>query len=198
MAGLSKTEAIAPPRPGVRASVARWTWMLASGFGAFAGGGLAVVLFPDAAFAHNLIGHFTWRLVAFALTVGVAFGLAQWAALAWLRGGRFGDLRLVLWIPATAAGVLWMLLPLWWEAAEALIFAPQLVLVTMAPGIAFLGVSQWLVLRWTAGAGPSWIAFTCGGAAAGALFGLPAALLLMLPPSVRSARRSRRSSRSGR
>ena len=163
----------------------RLLWIAASGLGACLGSILAVVLFPEMAFARNPTGHHDPRQIGFALALGAPLGLAQAVALAWLfrraRWTRF--VGLVLWTPLTAAGVALMLLPLWDVDAEALIFVAPFggMLVHIWRGLALLAFGQWILVRTMASLPVAWALLTAAGAFAGASWGLLAGLFASYP-----------------
>lgn len=169
----------------------RLLWIAASGLGACLGAVLAVVLFPEMAFARNPTGHHDPRQIGFALALGAPLGLAQALALAWLfrrtRWTRF--VGLVLWTPVTATGVVLMLLPLWDIDAEALIFIAPFggLAAYLWRGLVVLALGQWLLVRTMARLPSAWALLTAAGAFAGASWGLLAGLLGTYPLSLAAA-----------
>jgi hypothetical protein len=139
-----------------------------------AGTGAAVAFFPGAAFMQNPTGDFGWHLVGFAILVGVFFALGQWSILS-LFSARYLDTNALLpglWIPASTAAIMAMLLPLWWEQGGFFFWAPWLLVEKMLPGILVLAILQWLILWRMTAIGPRWIALTVLGASLGAILGL--------------------------
>jgi len=161
-------------------------WSAASALGAALGAVAALALFPDAAFARNPTGQFGLHLVGFALTIGIALGLAQWLVLHYTPWPppRHSLRSLGLWIPATGLGVALMVMPLWWLDAEVLgfiVFAPVEVVVHMVgpmlPGIALLALMQWALLRDHGLGDTGWITRTLIGGILGVTVGLVFSML---------------------
>lgn len=137
-------------------------------------------LWPQLAFARNLTGQYHPEMIPFAGLVGLCLALGQIIALARRRAVSAG--RLVLWLPITVAGVIGLILPLWWMDAEVLVLAPWVAILMIAPGLLVIATLQaWLVgprlgrMRWFAG--------TMLGGMAGVVAGLfvAAGVALLLP-----------------
>lgn len=155
------------------------TWILASGLGAGIGAALACTIFPEAGFAENPTGLFSWKLVGFAATIGATFGLFQAGALGALLGDRSWRARIaaMLWLPASAIGIAAMIFPLWWTDAELLLMLPIAVPIAMAPGVMVLAAGQGL-LAYSIAPSSNWFLRTVAGAAIGGLVGLPVAVMI--------------------
>lgn len=138
------------------------------------GAALAIDAVPEARFGVSPTGEFRWYLVTFALYVAVPFSIAQWVGLLLALPARNLQklLTSVLWLPATCAGVLAMLLPMWWWSAGMFMDMPLGVAIPILPGAAILGACQALILRLLVGNGRYWIMSTLLGAAFGGVFGL--------------------------
>jgi hypothetical protein len=151
----------------------RWLWVFGSGIGTLVGAGLALSMFPGAAFGRNPIGQFGWNLVGFSLAIGIPIALSQWLILRYVLRYRetANTSFLILWIPVTSIGLVSMILPLWWWSAAEFLFFPPIVVVPMFPGMIILGLGQWLILRQLIAATFTWVVRTIIGAAIGALFG---------------------------
>ena len=159
-----------------------WLWICGTGISALVGAGLALILFPSAAFARNPTGQFGWNLVGFALAIGIPFAISQWMILRYFpRYRKTAKISfLVLWIPVTSIGITLMILPLWWLDVMVLILAPWVVVVKMLPGMIVLGLGQWFVLYRVITARFIWVLRTILGAAIGAVLGLAVAIALSL------------------
>ena len=149
-------------------------WIWGTGIAALVGAGLAVTLFPSAAFGRNPTGQFDWKLVGFALAIGIPFAVSQWLTLRFVpRYRKTANISfLVLWIPITSIGITLMMLPLWWTDAVVFFVAPWTAAIVMLPGMIFLGLGQWLVLYRVITARIIWVLRTIAGAAIGAVLGL--------------------------
>ena len=84
-------------------------------------------------------------MIPFAGFVGLGFAIGQIIALADKRAVSIG--RLVLWLPLTVAGVIGLVLPLWWMDAEVLVLAPWVAVVMITPGLLVIATFQ----AWFAG-----------------------------------------------
>lgn len=156
----------------IRSAIA-WRWPLSGGLGAGAGALAAVLLFPHAAFGRNPTGQFGWHLVGFAFLVGFVFALGQWTLLKKLSD-RYLETKsplTLLWLPASTAAIMAMLMPLWWVPGEALIWAPWLLPIYMFPGILALALLQSLVVNLLTGAGLRLFLRTLLGGVVGVLLG---------------------------
>lgn len=160
-------------------------WSFGSAIATAVGAGLALQFFPEAAFNRNPLGQFEWNLIGFAGTIGATLGLVQWLMLCHLlkHRPRKDRLALHLWGPMTAIGITGMIVPLWGLTADRLVAAPEMVLFPIFPGILYLGVSQWLLLRELVTVSFLWAVATILGASLGAVVGLVTALEV-LPTSV--------------
>lgn len=167
-----------PQRPNGARLVLLWIGL--SALGAWAGAQLAVILFPDAGLGRNPTGHFAGHLIGFALAIGIPLALCQWLVLRFVAAypRPVSKALLLTWIPITAAGVLAILLPLWWMDAEFLVLVPLGVWIPMLPGLTVLGIAQSLPLYQIAGISSKWAGPTVVGGALGAVVGLIAALML--------------------
>ena len=160
--------------------IVRWIWAAGSAIGLVAGAYIAVSVFPEAGFAMNPTGQFGWNLVGFAAIVAAALALVQWLMLWSFLPGR-GVVRL-FWLPATVAGVMAMVLPLWWYDASLFMLMPWVVLLATLPGTALLAGLQGLLVWAATGAGFRWFIFTVLGGVIGGVGGLIGALLLQPAP----------------
>jgi hypothetical protein len=153
------------------------TWALTSGLSAGLGAHVAVRFFPQAGFAQNPTGQYSIALFAFAGLVGLALGSAQYIVLRkfFLYHSRPVDAWLLWWVPATAIGVLALIVPLYTVDATALLAAPWLPALIMLPGAGILGVGQWLILHRHEFREVRWIVRTVIGTLLGASLGLIAA-----------------------
>jgi hypothetical protein len=163
---------------------ARWLWTLASAAGTGVGAYLAMRYFPEAGFAKHPTGQYGPYLYGFAVSVALPLALAQFVLLASFLGsytpGRL--VLLLLWIPATAVGVMAMILPLWsWDA---FVFAimPLAVAVVMLPGAVLMGLAQNVILYALFGTRIYWAALTVVGAVIGSVAGLVLAFMLQPMP----------------
>lgn len=149
------------------------------------GAGVAMLVFPGAAFMENPTGEFRWHLVGFAFLVGLGFSLGQWIILNKLTTKYLhpNPFFVGLWIPASTAAVMAMLLPLWWVPGGYLFWAPWLLTQKMFPGILALAVLQWLILTRLAATGPKWMLITVLGTIFGATLGI-FWIVVLLPFSV--------------
>jgi len=146
-------------------------WVSASAFGALAGAQLGHVLVPGGAFGWSASGQ---SYAAFASSVAFALAISQWLALRHIVRQRDAahSVFLLLWIPATAIGIALMILPFWGAPFEDFIFNTWLVVAVMVPGMIFLGITQWLLLRRLIPARYVWALLTIVGAAVGSIVGL--------------------------
>ncbi|WP_197431111.1 hypothetical protein, partial [Aliiruegeria sabulilitoris] len=159
----------------------RRQWPFASGIGAAVGAGIALLIFLDAAFMKNPTGEFGWHLVGFAFLVGLCFSLGQWIVLNRLatKHLQVGRIIVGLWVPASTAAIIAMLLPLWWVPAGFLMWFPWLLAQKMLPGILALATVQWLILTRLMAVSPKWIFVTVLGAVVGAMLGVFWLIVLM-------------------
>lgn len=150
-----------------------WRWPLSGGIGAGMGAFAAVLFFPDAAFGRNPTGQFGWHLVWFAFLVGIFFALGQWLVLRKLsdRYLETGSLVTLLWLPASTAAIMAMLMPLWWVPGAALIWAPWLLPIYMFPGIIALALLQSSIMYLLTGTGFAFFLRTLLGTTIGILIG---------------------------
>ena len=153
------------------------TWALTSGLSAGLGAYVAVRFFPQAGFAQNPTGEYSIALFAFAGLIGLVLGLAQYIVLRSISlfFSRSVDAWLLLWIPATAIGVLALIVPLYFFEATELLTAPWLPALIMLPGAGVLGIGQWLILYRYEFKEVRWILRTVIGTLLGASLGLIAA-----------------------
>ena len=153
---------------------------LAFAFGAM----IALQNFPEAGFAQNPTGVFGSHLVGFAASVAVPVAAVQCFLLT--RLCRTISMRqlvlLLLWFPVTAAGIMAMIMPLWWFDAWLLSIAPWLAAAPMLPGVLGLGLAQWLIVRALFGARFYWITVSVTGAVVGSILGLVIAMVLQPIP----------------
>jgi len=138
------------------------------------GAALAIDAVPEARFGVSPTGQFRWYLVTFSLYLAVPFSIAQWIGLLVALPSRNPQKLLisVLWLPATCAGVLAMLLPMWWWSAGSYSDMPIGAAVPILPGAAVLGACQALVLHLLVGSGRYWLISTLLGATFGSVLGL--------------------------
>lgn len=152
----------------------RLLWACLGSIALALGAALAIAAVPEARFGASPTGQFRWYLVTFALYVAIPFAIAQWIGLVLVLPRR--NMRQVfisvLWIPATCAGVLAMLLPMWWWSASLFTDMPIGVVIPLLPGAAVLGACQAFVLRILVGMGRYWLISTILGAAFGSVVGL--------------------------
>jgi len=153
-------------------------WTCGSALGTLIGAIGALAFFPSAAFGANPTGQFGWHLVGFASLIGASLGLAQWAILLHLLKPTHATNRLILhlWIPATAMGIVAMLMPLWWQDAAVLVFLPLMGAAIMIPGCVLLGIAQQLILRRLIAARLVWVQPTLIGVVIGSTLGLIAVI----------------------
>ena len=158
-----------------------YSWIGVSGLGALVGATIAMAFFPGAAFGENPTGEFGWHLVGFALSIGISFAVAQLLLLRKaLEGKRSMSLSLsLLWLVVTAAGILTILLPLWWMRWGQVLLAPQWTVSLMFPGSLVLGFGQRIVLGMIGKSSNRYVLLTCFGVAVGGYLGLIGAMLLM-------------------
>lgn len=142
------------------------------------GASLAIDAVPEARFGVSPTGRFYWYLVTFSLFPSVALAVAQWAGLLLMlpRKNLRTALISVLWLPATCAGVLAMLLPIWQWSASFLGDMPIGVAVPILPGAVVLGGAQALILQMLTGTSRYWLISTLLGAAFGSVIGLAIAV----------------------
>jgi len=154
-------------------------WALTSGSSTGLGAYVAVRFFPEAGFAQKPTGEYSFALFVLACLIGLALGSAQYVVLRklFLNYSRSVDAWLLFWIPATAIGVLVLIVPLYYFDAKDLLRAPWLPALIMLPGAGILGIGQWLILRHYENVGVAWIARTAIGILLGACIGLIAAFL---------------------
>ena len=152
-------------------------WALGSALSTGLGAYVAVLFFPEAGFARNPTGEYSITLFAFALLIGLSLGSAQYVMLKnmMLHHSRAVDTWLLFWIPASAIGVLVLIVPLYFFVATDMLRAPWLPAMIMLPGAGILGLGQWLILRHYEMAGVAWVVRTTVGALLGASLGLIAA-----------------------
>ena len=156
-------------------------WVGISGLGALIGATIAVASFPGAAFAENPTGEFGWHLVGFALSIGVSFAVAQWLLLSNLLADKraMNTFLSALWLITSTAGIVAILLPLWWMPWGQVILAPHWTVSVMIPGSILLGFGQRMVLGQVGKASNQYVWLTCFGVAVGGYLGLIGAFLLM-------------------
>ena len=161
------------PVPAVPGATIGLAWILATTVGGGVGAFLACRVFPSAAFEVNPVGHYGWHLVGFAALVGLGLAVPPLFVLASMRRLRTleGTCAMVGWIPATTAGVLVMLLPLWDIVGTYLLFAPFLWLMA-GPGTVVLALGQWTLLCLALDMRVEWVWRTVVGALAGMTAGL--------------------------
>jgi len=159
----------------------KYLWAGVSGLGALVGATIAVAFFPGAAFAENPTGEFSWHLVGFALSIGVSFAVAQWLLLRKALEGKtvMSASLSALWLIASTAGIVAILLPLWWMNWGQVLLAPHMTVSVMIPGSLVLGFGQRIVLGQLGKASNRYAWLTCFGVAAGGYLGLIGAFLLM-------------------
>jgi len=148
-------------------------WGCLGSIGLAFGAALAIDAVPEARFGVSPTGEFRWYLVWFSLYVAAPFSIAQWfGLLLTLPVRNLQKLAIsVLWLPATCAGVLAMLLPMWSWSAGMFMDMPIGVAIPILPGAAILGACQAFILRLLVGNGRYWIMSTLLGAAFGGVFG---------------------------
>jgi hypothetical protein len=156
-------------------------WIGVSGLGALLGATIAVASFPGAAFAENPTGEFGWHLVGFALSIGVSFAVAQWLLLSNLLADKraMNTFLSAVWLIASSAGIVAILLPLWWMPWGQILLAPHWTVAVMMPGSLFLGFGQRIVLGQIGKTSNRYVWLTCFGVAIGGYLGLIGAFLLM-------------------
>ena len=162
-----------PAGPVVPGATIGLAWILTTSVGGGAGAFLACRFFPSAAFEVNPVGNYGWHLVGFAAAVGLGFAVPPLFVLASMPRLRTlrGTCAMVGWIPATAAGVMIMLLPLWDVLGSYLLFPPLLWLMA-GPGTVVLALGQWALLGIALGERTEWLWRTVLGALAGMTVGL--------------------------
>ena len=162
-------------------------WAFASGLSAGLGAFIAVLTFPEAGFGQNHIGVYNAALFAFACLIGLALGSTQYLVLRkiFLYYSRSVDAWLLSWIPATAIGIVILIIPLSYFDANALLREPLLPALIMLPGASVLGIGQWFILRQYGISGDqyritgvAWIIRTAIGVLLGASLGLIAAFFI--------------------
>lgn len=158
-------------------------WLLLSLCGSLLGICSANYYFPAAIFGRTQTGYFDLDLtspILFALTIGIFFGLAQWAALRHIFGKtsvRAKDAQ-ELWIPMSAIGVTVMTLPLLWIDSVQPAWLYIAGLPAMAPGIILLSALQSNLIH-NMLPKRSWFWRTATGAVLGAVVGLPISKFLL-------------------
>lgn len=162
-------------------------WIAASGLGPMVGAIVARIVFPDAAFGGNALPA---QQLGFAIFIAIFFGVAQWFVLKKIvRYPR--DLSthpLDFWAPATAIGVVVMLVPMWLFHPLVYIMsaleAPWRIVYPMIPGTLLLAILQWFLLRVVATAGIMWTVRTVLGVFFGSIAGLYLGLQYWMPVEV--------------
>ena len=151
-----------------------FSWAIVSGLSTGLGAFIAVLLFPAAGFAQTQTGEYSIALFGFACLIGLFLGIAQYVMLRslFLKQSRPVDIWLCFWIPATAVGVIVLIVPLYFFNAVDMLRAPWLPALIMIPGAVVLGMGQWLILRHYKIAGATWMIRTAVGTLFGASIGL--------------------------
>ena len=147
-------------------------WTFASFLGALIGATAALALFPSAGFDRDPTSEFNSVLLWFDFTVGFCFAVAQGLVLVNVTKPKAKLVLFVLWVAASTAGVVLMLIPLWVIDAMWFAFAPYAAFWPLLPGMIALALLQWLILYACFSASPWWIARTVFGGAIGAVLGL--------------------------
>lgn len=163
-------------RPGIQ-----WIWTGASAIATAIGASIAIRYFPEAGFAENPTGEYGPHLIGFAIWVGLSLAIVQCLVLATLlqtyTATRF--FLLITWVPITTAGIVAMMMPLWWRSAMLFSVAPWMVIFPLLPGTVLLGLGQWLILFLLFKARFVWVTLTVLGVVIGAVAGLIVAVYLV-------------------
>lgn len=157
-----------------------WLWIGSSAVGFLLGAVLAVTVFPvpptDPGAMEGIKNQYDWREAAYAFTVAVPFAVSQWLVLRYVLASYEvpGKAKSVLWIAVTSIGVAAMIFLM--PFGLPMLFLPMIV-EPMFPGIALLGLGQWLVLRLLIKARFFWALLTIVGAALGTYLAVMASLM---------------------
>lgn len=152
------------------ASRIRWVWVVGSGVGSLVGAGLALWMFR-----YVYVFYSIWFTFRFAITIGIPIALSQWLILHYVS--RYIEKThtsiLFLWIPVTSIGIAFLILPMAFALTPS--DYPSLsaifTVVYMLPGMLFMGLSQWLILRLTMAVKFAWAVNTTIGTVTGLIIG---------------------------
>ena len=152
------------------ASRIRWAWVVGSSVGSLVGASLALWMFRYVDVFYSI-----WFLFRFAIIIGIAIALSQWLMLHYVSRHikKANTLILFLWIPVTSIGIAFLILPmgLALTPTDYSELAALFTAIYMLPGILFLGLSQWVILRQIMTARFTWAVNTIIGTATGLIVG---------------------------
>jgi len=152
------------------ASRIRWVWVVGSGVGALVGASISLWMYRYIDVLYSM-----WFFFRFAITIGMPIALSQWLILRYTSRHikKANTLILFLWIPVTSIGIAFLILPMGFALTptDYSELAALFTAVFMLPGILFLGLSQWLIMRKIMPAKYTWAVYTILGAVSGLIVG---------------------------
>jgi len=148
----------------------RWVWVVGSGIGSLVGASLALWIYRYVDVLYSM-----WFFFRFVITIGIPIALSQWLMLQYASRHieKASNLILFLWIPITSIGIGFLMLPMGFALtpSDYPTLAALATVAYMLPGILFLGLSQWLIMRKVISAKYTWAIYTTIGAVTGLMFG---------------------------
>lgn len=148
----------------------KWIWVAGSGVGSLLGAILALWIYR-----YVDIYYSWWFLFRFAITIGIPIALSQWLILHYASRQikKANTLLLFLWIPVTSIGISFLILPMGFALTptDYSELAALATVIYMFPGILFLGLSQWLIMRKIMSSKYTWAVYTIIGAVIGLAVG---------------------------